>query len=47
MDESAKVRCKTNAAEHYRLRLRSLAENLPFDEAEPTYDVGREIAQCN
>ena len=47
LDESAKVRYKTNAAEHYRAKLRNQCENLPFEEAEPTYDVGREVAQCN
>lgn len=47
MDESAKVRYKTNAAEYYRARLRSQVENQAFEEAEPTYDVGREVAHCN
>lgn len=41
-DESVQQRYNTRAADFYRLKLRSQGENIPFDETNPTYEIGRE-----
>ena len=41
-DESVQQRYNTRAADFYRLKLRSMGENIPFDEQNPSYEIGRE-----
>ena len=41
IDENVAERYGTNAAEHYRINLRSESDGLPF-QVGPTYDRGRE-----
>ena len=41
-DESVQQRYNTRAADFYRLKLRSIGENIPFDEQNPSYEIGRE-----
>ena len=37
-EENLQLRYSTRAAEYYRLQLRSVCENIPFDEEKPSYD---------
>ena len=41
-DESVQQRYNTRGADFYRLKLRSMGENIPFDETNPSYEIGRE-----
>lgn len=36
-------RYNTRASEFYRLQLRSISENIPFNDQAPNYETGREV----